>query len=184
MSTSPFGMVGDHTCLPKRTWLNTEPPRLAMPCTSLCLTSKPWLCASSASTLDTMMTPCPPTPTIRTLQASRAGAAFSGRSVRPGGGTHGGDRISHCITGATVLMQSTVQTCAHSVQPMHSDWSICTLWRPSNDCVAPGEGRAAEVHAGLAGVALLARRPRSGGPLILTGSSTQGRSAISTATPR
>ena len=57
ISTSPFGMVGDQTRRPKRTWLNTEPPRLAMPCTSLCLTSKPWLCASKASTLETMMTP-------------------------------------------------------------------------------------------------------------------------------
>ncbi len=48
-------------------------------------------------------------------------------------GTDGGDWIAHCITGAAVLMQSTVQTWAQSVQPMQSDWSICTLWRPSND---------------------------------------------------
>ena len=39
----------------------------------------------------------------------------SRRRTRPGGGTDGGDRIAHCITGATVLMQSTVQTCAQSV---------------------------------------------------------------------
>jgi len=37
-SASPLAMVGDHTASPKRTWLNTTPPRLAMPCTSLCLT--------------------------------------------------------------------------------------------------------------------------------------------------
>src|SRR5665647_3449289 len=74
ISTSPFGMVGDQTRRPKRTWLNTEPPRLAMPCTSLCLTSKPCDCASNASTLETMRTPCPPTPTMRTVNAACAGA--------------------------------------------------------------------------------------------------------------
>ena len=37
-SASPLAMVGDQTSSPKRTWLNTTPPRLAMPCTSLCLT--------------------------------------------------------------------------------------------------------------------------------------------------
>jgi hypothetical protein len=38
MSASPRGIVGDQTRSPKRTWLNTPPPRLAMPWTSLCLT--------------------------------------------------------------------------------------------------------------------------------------------------
>src|ERR1019366_4850988 len=52
---------------------------------------------------------------------------------RRGGGADRGGRSAHCITGATVLMQSTVQTCAQSVQPMHSDWSIWTLCRPSNN---------------------------------------------------
>ena len=84
MSASPFGMVGDQTCGPKRTWLNTEPPRLAMPCTSLCLTSKPLDWASVASTFDTMMTPWPPTPTISTFMGSRAFAADAvGRSCSP-----------------------------------------------------------------------------------------------------
>ena len=102
------------------------------------------------------MTPCPPTPTMRTLNASCAGSAVSaGDSGDAAAGRDRGDRIAHCVTGATVLMQSTAQTCAQSVQPMQSDWSICTLCRPSNDWLAPGDRRAAEVHAGLTGIALL-----------------------------
>ena len=80
------------------------------------------------------MTPWPPTPTIRTLQASSAGSTCSTEDFgQRGGDAKRGCRIVHCITGATVLMQSTVQTWAQSVQPMHSDASICTLCRPSND---------------------------------------------------
>ncbi len=84
-----------------------------------------------------------------------SGIGLQHRRLRPCGGTHGGCRTAHCITGATVLMQSTVQTCAQSVQPMHSDGSICTLCRPSNDWLAPGDRRTAEIHAGLTGIALL-----------------------------
>ena len=56
-SASPLGMVGDQTRRPKRTWLNTTPPRLAIPCTSLCLTSRPRRAQTCASTLEIISTP-------------------------------------------------------------------------------------------------------------------------------
>jgi len=63
------------------------------------------------------------------------GIALEVRRLRRGGvGRDRGDGIPHCVTGVRGLMQSTAQTCAHSVQPMHSDRSICTLCRPSNIC--------------------------------------------------
>src|SRR5450755_3095963 len=131
ISTSPFGMVGDHTRRPKRTWLNTEPPRLAMPCTlfdfdALALRQQSEHLGDHDDAL-------PADADDKDVECVIRAIARHGRRTRPSGGMDGGDRISHCITGATVLMQSTVQTCAHSVQPIQSDWSIWTLWRPSND---------------------------------------------------
>lgn len=41
MSASPLPNTGPYTLSPQRTWVDTEPPRWAMPCTSLCLTSYP-----------------------------------------------------------------------------------------------------------------------------------------------
>ena len=71
-------------------------------------------------------------------------------------------------------MQSTVQTCAQSVQPMQSAWSISILCRPSNDWLLQlkaGQPRFMQAWQALHSSAIT----RSGGPLIFTGSSTQGR---------
>ena len=94
-------MVGDHTSLPKRTWLNTMPPRLAMPCTSLCLTWQALVLPSSAMTLRSP---------DDALAADADDHDVAGRAGRHGGPRRGrGDcrgRV-HCITG---WMQSEGQT--------------------------------------------------------------------------
>src|SRR5659263_466976 len=77
-SASPFGITGEWTRSPKRTWLNTGPPRCDMPWISLFFTSRPARIAASERMLLARTTPCPPTPTIRTLNGSVIGPSHDG----------------------------------------------------------------------------------------------------------
>src|ERR1035438_1473481 len=59
--------MGLKTRSPKRTSLDTEPPRWLIPCNSLFFTSRPALNATSARMSEAFSTPCPPSPAITKL---------------------------------------------------------------------------------------------------------------------
>src|SRR6266508_1861173 len=85
-SAPPSSMRGERTVSPKRRCDVTTPPRCAMPCTSLCFTSRPERRAASATIALARITPCPPTPATST-------PTVSGGMTAPGGDRDGDERL-------------------------------------------------------------------------------------------